>query len=283
MKKLSILMLAFVAMTIMSCSGDGDSVKFESNTISYKDEPTLEIVEAKLTMESTERSYGTVTITENHPVLRVTFKVLKKVEEKVIYGNLGFQAYDADGSKLRKLRFYVGSAGDDYEQAKKLGELMNKEIGTTATIKFEGGSYMNSEVDKLDMFKVNIDLKPYTQKQSDDFNKRYSFDSSNDDDDEKSYEEGDEEEDGDSSSSSDSEDWDSVLDSYKEYVDDYISLLKKAKKGDVNALAEYPSILENAQELGEKLQKAKGSMSSSQLSRYTRITNKMTQAIADMK
>ncbi len=84
-------------------------------------------------------------------------------------------------------------------------------------------------------------------------------------------------------STKDSEDWDALLDSYEQYVDKYISYIKKAAKGDVTALSEYPNLMENAQELGEKLQKAEGSMSSSQLSRYTRITNKMTQAIADMQ
>lgn len=88
--------------------------------------------------------------------------------------------------------------------------------------------------------------------------------------------------DDDSYSSSDDEDWDAVLDSYEEYVNNYISLLKKAKDGDMDALSEYPSILENAQELSEKLQNAKGSMSSSQMSRYAKITTNMTKAAASM-
>lgn len=86
----------------------------------------------------------------------------------------------------------------------------------------------------------------------------------------------------DTNATSDSEDWDATLDSYEEYVNDYISLMKKAKNGDMDALSEYPSILENAQELSEKLQNAKGSMSSSQLSRYAKITTNMTKAAASM-
>lgn len=81
---------------------------------------------------------------------------------------------------------------------------------------------------------------------------------------------------------SDDEDWDAILDSYEEYVDDYISLLKKANNGDMDALSEYPSLLESAQELGDKLQNAEGSMSSSQWSRYMKINNKMSQAAIDM-
>lgn len=86
----------------------------------------------------------------------------------------------------------------------------------------------------------------------------------------------------DTNATSDSEDWDAVLDSYEEYVNNYISLLKKAKNGDMDALSEYPTVMKDAQELSEKLQKAKGSMSSSQLSRYTKITTNMTKAAASM-
>lgn len=178
--------LALIAITLMitACGGPGDNVKFESNTIMYNGEPTLEIEEATLTMESTECKSGAVTFTEDRPVLRVTFKVLKKVDEKVIYGNLGFQAYDADGSKLKKLKFNVGIAGHDHDQAVKLGELMNKEVGTTETIKFgpikKGERFMNFELDKLDMFKVSIELSPYTQKDSDNYHKKYGLDSTGD-------------------------------------------------------------------------------------------------------
>ena len=278
MSKIKYFVMAVITLVMASCGGSGDSVKFESNTIMYNGEPTLEIVDATLTMESTECRSGAVTFTEDRPVLRVTFKVVKKVEEKVIRGSLSFQAYDADGSRLKNLKFHAG----DIEQEKKLGELLNKEVGTTETIKFgpnkRGERYMNFEVEKLDMFKVKYELSLYTQQNEDDYNNKYLSTSSSDDKEVDSSESGDEEVD---SSKSDDENWDATLDSYEKYVNDYISLMKKAKKGDMDALSEYPSILENAQKLSEKLQNAKGSMSSSQLSRYVKITNKMTQAAAN--
>ncbi len=83
-------------------------------------------------------------------------------------------------------------------------------------------------------------------------------------------------------SASDSEDWDALLESYEEYVDKYISYMKKAAKGDMNALSEYPALLEKAQEFSEKMQNAQGVMSSSQWSRYIKITNKMTKAAQEM-
>lgn len=75
-----------------------------------------------------------------------------------------------------------------------------------------------------------------------------------------------------------SEDWDSILDSYENYVDKYISLAKKAASGDADAISEYTELAEEAQELSSKLSKAKGELSSSQLSRYTKITQKMANA-----
>lgn len=84
------------------------------------------------------------------------------------------------------------------------------------------------------------------------------------------------------SSDSDSKDWDGLLDSYKEYVDEYVSFFKKASNGDMDALSEYPSLLEKAQSLSDELSGAQGSMSSSQWSRYMRITNKMANVAAGM-
>ena len=80
------------------------------------------------------------------------------------------------------------------------------------------------------------------------------------------------------SSSASSQDWDAMLDSYEEYVDKYISLLKKAAEGDMTAMTEYPALLSKAQEFSDKMENAKGSMSASQLVRYTKITEKMLKA-----
>lgn len=80
------------------------------------------------------------------------------------------------------------------------------------------------------------------------------------------------------SSSSGTEDWDALLNSYEQYVDKYISLAKKAAKGDMSALTEYGSLMEKAQEFSNKMQNAQGQMSASQWSRYMKITQKMAQA-----
>ena len=86
-----------------------------------------------------------------------------------------------------------------------------------------------------------------------------------------------------SSSSTGSEDWDSMLDSYEQYVNKYIALMKKASNGDMSALAEYPALMEKAQEFSEKMKNAQGDMSASQWARYMKITTKMTTAAQEMR
>ena len=130
----------------------------------------------------------------------------------------------------------------------------------------------------------NIKNKIKKENQSD----RTSFDDDtddnldSDDDLEEDNLDSDDDSDGDEMSSTSSEDWDELLESYEEYVDKYISYLKKASKGDMDALSEYPALLEKAQEFNEKMQNAQGVMSSSQWSRYIKITNKMTKAAQEM-
>lgn len=86
----------------------------------------------------------------------------------------------------------------------------------------------------------------------------------------------------DDSVSSDSKDWDALLDSYDSYVTQYISYMKKAARGDMSALSEYPALMEKAQEFSSKMEDAQGDMSASQWSRYIEITNKMTKAAQDI-
>ena len=74
-----------------------------------------------------------------------------------------------------------------------------------------------------------------------------------------------------------------MLKAYEEYVDKYIVYVEKAATGDMTALAEYPALMEKAQELSDKIQKAKGNMSIAQWERYNRITMKMASAAQEIR
>lgn len=80
-----------------------------------------------------------------------------------------------------------------------------------------------------------------------------------------------------------SENWDALLTAYEQYVDKYISYVKKAAKGDVTALTEYPSLMKKAQQLSDKLQKAQGDLSSSQVARFNKISMKMMKAAQELQ
>ena len=79
-----------------------------------------------------------------------------------------------------------------------------------------------------------------------------------------------------------SEDWDELLTSYEEYVDKYISFAKKAAQGDMRALAKYPSLMQKAEDLSEKLEDAEDDMSAAQLARYTKISMKLMKAAEEL-
>lgn len=82
------------------------------------------------------------------------------------------------------------------------------------------------------------------------------------------------------SSSKSDNDWDAVLDDYEKFVDQYIKLFKKAQNGDASAIIEYATCLEKAQSLQEKLENAKSDLTSKQVSRLTKIINKLSNAVA---
>ena len=81
------------------------------------------------------------------------------------------------------------------------------------------------------------------------------------------------------SGSAGSADWDSLLDTYEQYVNKLVPYVEKAVKGDLSALAEYPALMEKAVELNEEIEDAEGEMSTAQMNRYLKITEKMTNAV----
>lgn len=79
-----------------------------------------------------------------------------------------------------------------------------------------------------------------------------------------------------------SADFDEWLDSYEEFCTEYIELLKKASQGDMDALSEYPNMLQKAQELGEKMQNAQGEATPEQWAKYIEIQKKLTKAASSL-
>lgn len=77
------------------------------------------------------------------------------------------------------------------------------------------------------------------------------------------------------------DDWDKILNEYEKYVDQYIKTYKKAMSGDMTAMTEYVKLAEKAQKLAAKLENAEDEMTTAQLKRYAKITEKMSKALLD--
>lgn len=274
MKKILFSFATIVVALFSSCSSGSNSKMISPTSTEFTSGELARYVEvedapAELTFAEKDGMIATQYIR-----LKVTLKLVKDGFKNIDARDINFtrlisvatiNLVDENGTKVQDLS--VKS-----EDLLKLKKLLTGDEGDTAEIIFEG-EFHNHD-DAPNWFKNAVQFTPYL---SGDISVERSSNAYNDDDDDSSYSDDD-----DSSSSSGDEDWDAVLDSYEEYVNNYISLLKKAKDGDMDALSEYPTVMKDAQELSEKLQNAKGSMSSSQLSRYAKITTNMTKAVASM-
>lgn len=76
-----------------------------------------------------------------------------------------------------------------------------------------------------------------------------------------------------------SSDWDSVLDSYEKYVNEYIALYKKVQAGDMSVYSKMASLMEKYQKLAKQLENASDEMTASQMARFQKINAKLAKAI----
>jgi hypothetical protein len=73
--------------------------------------------------------------------------------------------------------------------------------------------------------------------------------------------------------------WDKTLDSYDEYVNQYVKLIKKINQGDTSIMTEYAEMMEKANDFSNKLNNAGNDLSTSQMTRFMKIQTKLASAI----
>lgn len=83
-------------------------------------------------------------------------------------------------------------------------------------------------------------------------------------------------------SSTSNNNYDAMLTSYEDYIDSYIGAMKKVKAGDMSLMAEYPALLEKAQDLDEKLKATEGELNKEQMKRYIKLQTKLSNAMVDL-
>lgn len=274
MKIFKCLTIAIVAICLASCGGKKNSEETEEivltpETTQIKGDlgDYFEVVEKEYTVTNDWGDMVSIEVKRTDADYSFDLKGVEPYGHygKGVTGNAGFgiEILDENGNVIEKRAATASGLGSMYS-SDDMKEALKLKAGETGTVRW--------------MFHFDSDKKPaefrltsaYEEVDSSDWD---SDSSSSDDDDTDSY----------SSSSSGSQDWDALLNSYEQYVDKYISYMKKAAKGDMSALSEYPALMEKAQEFSEKMENAQGDMSASQWARYMKITNKMTQAAANMQ
>jgi len=169
---------------------------------------------------------------------------------------------EKDAKKAAQLYYESEQNPSDKNEAKfeKFAEEMEKKYESRLD-EFE--ALFEKELEKLENKKSSKKENSFS---SDD-------DDSYDDDDDDSYK---------TSSKSSSEDWDAILKDYESFIDKYISLMKKAQKGDMNALTEYAEYMEKANDLGEKLGNADDDLTPAQAAKFIKLQAKLANAAASL-
>ena len=296
MKKISFVALATIIVSFMSCGGGNDNSQ-DSNSV------TLSVEETSMGDFSDYGSFGKdVTIKPNNEeksdgdkkeyIASILLKITNSIAWKY---NLDFEikVADKDHVEIADLGYlYIDGESDndndDFDEFLYSGN-HRQEFDFILTdeewqkIKSEGKYLIiKCNQDSEDRRPYKKDVKKSSASDNDDIStsssSAKSFASNDTDSDEDEDEDNEETSHSKTSSKSGSQDWDSILDSYDSYVTKYVALAKKAANGDMDALQEYSSLMQQAQELSDKLSNAQTEMSPSQWARYMKITSKMAKA-----
>ena len=272
---MNLMMFAALAVFMAACSGS--SIEFTNPAIIQGNSSSNYDISGDLSAESITplalipgAKYAS--IGQKQIAVTVNLKVENKVEGEFNWASVEVELCDENGTCLVTTQ-------TNYDTAEGLiGAEPGKIVAISLQTKEEDGSVYEDLIKRIKKARVLVGARIKEE------SKLSSLISENSDDsDSSTSEEVEDEEVEDTDNSTDSEDWDSILDSYERCVDKYIALAKKAAGGDVSAISEYTRLLEESQELSEKLSNAKGSLSSSQLSRYNRIALKMASAAQQMQ
>lgn len=272
MKTIKFLLIAVIAVCLTSCGGkksdDTFKVTVDNTTIGGR-------LSQYFTLEDKTYKYKTGIIDR----ITVELKCIEPLPEDM-KAYIGVDVLDEDDTVISAGKPDVWSF-DDYDVLRQAtpGQIVTIEIENHENVREETPAKirLSSVVEKDDSYS-----RSYSSARTDvSSNNDTSFFSDSDDD----LEDNSDTDSGNSlsSSSSDSQDWDELLSSYEQYVDKYISYMKKAANGDMSALSEYPALMEKAQEFSDKMSNAQGDMSTAQWARYMKITNKMTSAALEMQ
>lgn len=278
-------LFALVSLLVIGLAACGDS-----NSVTLKVEPQLSNLGEYMDVDDQEVVVSLAEETKDDKVYKTILSSLALTVKQAVASDYGFDleviVLDKNHVEIASLPNYDIDDSYDYDSEDLHNYLTSGSVRAQMKYFREKSEWKEEDQKKWDKIRkegVYILVKPSwssakyaSYKGGTNMTVNETFDNSvdfSDDSDDDSF----------SSSNAGSEDWDTLLDSYESYVTQYISCVRKAASGDMEALSEYADLLQKAQELSEKMMNAQDNMSVSQWARYMEITNKMTQAATDMR
>lgn len=274
MKKLTFILVAICCLILTSCGKESKDLTLTPESASIRGDlkEYFTVVEKPYTIKYDEDEiFYNYMISIELKRTDVPFKFNKNGIEPEGYsgagvrGNygIGIDLIDAEGNIALSWSPTASGFSGVYS-SEDLLNLFTLESGETGRVRWSAkGDDFKKYENKCFTFKVSSSLK---------LDEERAYSSSNS----RNYSDSDDDEDRGNSRSS--KEWDKVLDSYERYIDKYIAVLKKVNAGDMNAYSEMATLMEQCEELSDKLDDADDEMSATQLERYQKITVKLANA-----
>jgi len=230
--------------------------------------------DAKANMEVVDGNYKMKTA-EDKVIIPVKFKVTQPIKiygEKPEVGNINLVPLDQSGVPVSNigLNFKPATMGD----WDKFGDLLTSESNEEITIVFEWNYF--GDTDK--QVKIMNETKSFEIIGADFTNSKPISSASRSNTTVKTQKIKKSKK----INQSNKNDWDKALDSYEDYIDKYIVLLKKVQNGDSAAMSEYSEMMQKATEMAEKMQNASEDLSTTQMNRFMKLQSKLANAAASI-
>ena len=283
MIKLKFLGLAVIAtMFLASCGDGGGNSKKKNENAQVKAEKTR--IKGKLS-KYLEVVSGTYKISKGDGVFDGNYQILVKVKSKKSTdkkfdeihgrnkgnnGGMTLSIFDDTGLPIADLAKFTLHYGEK-DKVIYLLENEGEEDFFKFTIDISYGTeiYKNGLPENITSLEIGSELSDYTPPTSSTNNKTNVNKSTN-------------KTSNTVSNSGKSENWDKILKSYEEYIDEYIKFYKKAKDGDATAMSNYPQLMQKAQNFSNKLSNAGDELTPAQMAKFTKLQMKLVNAASGL-
>jgi len=255
MSKINYLLTSLVlSLVLFSCSSENKSITPKSSDIKGELGEYYEVVNKDYLINKKENE-AEIIVEIKKKSTELPYSSISAIntgQSTDYLAGLGIELFDNDNPIL------IREASDYfYMPSESINNLLKLKSGETAFLTW---SIPTENIDKFNNFQITSSITKQNITSNEDSNSEYISEKPE--------------------QSNKNQNWDEFLNEYEEYVDEYLQLMTKAKKGDMSALEHYPSLLEKAEKMDKNLLKAQSNneLSSKQISKMMKIQTKLLNA-----